>query len=203
MDYDADIKRAQFIEKSLEIREIFSFAHPLQILQAVNTYAAHFYGSMLWNLYGHSANRVFRSWNSCVKLSWKLPRWCHNYFVENLLSPNIPHVRKRILCQYLGFFKKLINSKSSEVQFLAKMVACDRGSITAQNLCNIGHEFNLDPWVTTPAQLARTYKQYIVPEGDGWRLLLLEKLLEQRRVQYICDEEVNDLEDLIQSLCSS
>ena len=69
MDYDADIKRAQFIEKSLEIREIFSFAHPLQILQAVNTYAAHFYGSMLWNLYGHSANKVFRCWNYCVKLS--------------------------------------------------------------------------------------------------------------------------------------
>ena len=59
MEYDAKVKRASFIEKSTEIREMFSFAHPIQILQSVSTYAAHFYGSMLWNLYGHGANSVF------------------------------------------------------------------------------------------------------------------------------------------------
>jgi hypothetical protein len=49
MEHDAKVRRAIFIENSTNIREMFEFAHPVQILQAVNVYAIHFYGSMLWN----------------------------------------------------------------------------------------------------------------------------------------------------------
>ena len=50
MDFDAKCKRADFIEKSTDIRLMFSFASPQQVLSAVNVYAGHFYGSMLWDL---------------------------------------------------------------------------------------------------------------------------------------------------------
>ena len=55
MEHDAKVKRAIFIQNSTDIREMFEFAHPAQVLQAVNVYASHFYGSMLWNLYGVGA----------------------------------------------------------------------------------------------------------------------------------------------------
>ena len=54
MENDAKVKRAIFIERSTDIREMFQFVHPAQVLLAINVYACHFYGSMLWNLsWGH------------------------------------------------------------------------------------------------------------------------------------------------------
>ena len=55
MEHDAKVRRAIFIQNSTDIREMFEFAHTAQVLQAVNVYASHFYGSMLWNLYGPGA----------------------------------------------------------------------------------------------------------------------------------------------------
>ena len=86
---------------------------------------------------------------------------------------------------------------------MARIAACDRGSNTAQNLYNIGNEFNLDSFGTISSQLANVYKNYMVPEAEEWRLPLLEKLLELRRVQFACDEDANELNELIQSLCTS
>ena len=60
----------ELIENSTNIREMFGFAHPAQVIQAVYVYAAHFYRSMLWNLCGLGASQVFRSWYTCVKLAW-------------------------------------------------------------------------------------------------------------------------------------
>ena len=45
MDFDIKVKRAQYINRSVEIRDIFSFAEPQQVLQAVNKYVGHHYGS--------------------------------------------------------------------------------------------------------------------------------------------------------------
>ena len=136
----------------------------------MNVYASHFYRSMLWNLYGVGVNQVFRSWNTCVKLAWGVPRWSHNYFVEHVLSAGIPHVRQNILGQYLGFTKKLMNSDSPEIRILANLVARDAGSVTGSNLLRIEEEFGLDPWASNFAQLADRYKCYGVPPEDEWRL---------------------------------
>ena len=43
MELDAKMKRAQFIENSTEIREMFSFAHPSQVLRSVQMYSCQFY----------------------------------------------------------------------------------------------------------------------------------------------------------------
>ena len=166
MEHDAKVKRAIFIENSTNIRELFELAHPVQVLQAVNVYAAHFYGSMLWDLYGVGANQVFRSWNTCVKLAWGVPRWSHNYFVEHVLSAGIPHVRQKILGQYLNFTNKLINSDSPEIRILANLVARDAGSVTESNLIRNEEEFRLDPWTSNSAQLAEVYKCYNVSAVD-------------------------------------
>ena len=203
MEHDAKVRRAVFIENSTNIREMFGFAHPAQVLQAVNVYSAHFYGSMLWNLYGTGASQVFRSWNTCVKLAWGIPRWSHNYLVEHVLSCGIPPVRQRVLGQYLGFFKKLTKSDSPEVRLLADLVGRDAGSVTGQNLLNIEEEFGLDPWVSSSAQLGEKYCQYNVPDEDRWRLPLLVKLLDQKRDMAVMEENTKTISELIDSLCYS
>ena len=51
MEYDPNMKRAKFIENSVQIRETFYFANPEKIVSAVHVYAGHWYGAMLWDLY--------------------------------------------------------------------------------------------------------------------------------------------------------
>ena len=203
MEHDARVKRAMFIQKSTEIREMFSFANPVQVLQAVRVYAAHFHGSMLWNLYGNGANQVFRSWNTCVKLAWGVPRWTHNYFVEHILSTGIPHIRQQVLCQYLGFCKKLLNSGSEEIRLVANIVGNDVNSVMGTNLRKIEEEFGIDPWRASSGQLHQVYKFYPVPAGDEWRLPFLVKLLDQRSEMAVCEERIKTISELIESLCYS
>ena len=70
MDMDIRMKQTAFISNSVEIRNMFWFAIPIQVLKAVQTYSAHNYGSMLWDLYVDAAGQMFRSWNTCGKLAW-------------------------------------------------------------------------------------------------------------------------------------
>ena len=74
MEYDARVKRAQFISNSLEVRELFSFASPLEILTAQKVYTCSFYGSNLWDLGGNMASQVYNSWGTGVRLAWDVPR---------------------------------------------------------------------------------------------------------------------------------
>ena len=203
MEFDAKLKRADFIRSSTDIREQFGFAHPRQILQAVGTYSAHFYGAMLWDLFGEMAGQSYRAWNTCVKLAWGVPRWTHNFFVEHVLSDNLPSVRKKVLGQYIGFFNKLLSSKSREIVMLANIVGREMGSVTGKNLFNIENEFGLDPWQCSSLELKKVYSYYMVPEADKWRLPFLVKLLDQRIDMDACGEKTKAVSELIESLSSN
>ena len=122
MEHDTTVKRAQFISKSTEIRESFSFASPVEVLRAVKVFAGDLYGGNLWQLRGDMANQVFKAWNTCIKLAWQVPRSTHTYFVDMMLSCGISHVRDDILARYVTFLKSLRESPSYEVSVLVHMV---------------------------------------------------------------------------------
>ena len=44
---------------------------------------------------------------------------------------------------------------------------------------------------------------YMTPVEDQWRLPFLEKLLDQRRELWTCEEETSHIDELIESLCAS
>jgi len=102
MDLDAKMKRVPLIEGSTEIRD----AHPSKVLSVVQTYAGHFYYSMLWDLFSDMAGQVYRSWNTCMNLSWSLPRSSHNYYGDGLAN-SLPFVKKKFFCHNVAFFQKL------------------------------------------------------------------------------------------------
>ena len=203
MDMDTRMKRGSFITSSTDIRTMFNFAMPAQVLNTVNVYSAHFYGSMLWDLYGEMAGQVYRSWNTCVKLVWNLPRSTHNYFVENLLAEQLPSVRCNILAQYFSFLQRLRKSVSVEIRLMSNIAASDIRSVTGRNCHNLVQEFNLDPWSSSPAAMRAKYSHYEVPDADSWRLPLLTTLIQQRYELNACDEDTDIVDGLIESLCSS
>ena len=182
------------------IRDIFSFAHPDQILSAINLYCSHCYGSMLWDLSSEMAGQFFRAWSTAVKLAWEVPRSTHTYLVNHLLSVNHASFREQILVRYLNFFRKLRKSKATPVKFLAQIVARDIRSTTGRNLHLIQEEANIDPWAKDVE--VRLHREP-VPNEDMWRLPLLCKLLIQRKEMELNMEKTEGITDLIDSLCSS
>ena len=61
MEHGAWISRAKFIDKAVDIKEMFSFANPMQIVKAMDTYCNDWYGSCLWDLFGFQTKQWFNS----------------------------------------------------------------------------------------------------------------------------------------------
>ena len=202
MECDAQQKRAEFINNSTEIRETFNFAHPAQILTAVNSYCSSFYGSMLYNLYGEEAEKLYRCWNTCVKLVWRVPRSTHTYLINDLLACDLPSIRDRIMNRYVKFVYGLLRNKSPEVRILANISGSDIRSTMGNNVHNLKTETKTANIGACP-RLRGNLRQTVVPDTDSWRPGLLQRLLQERADMDAAGENMEIAESLIKSLCST
>jgi hypothetical protein len=73
MKYDTRVKIGQYISTSLEIIELFSFASPIEILNALKVYASQVY--------------IYSAWATNVRLTWSVPRSTRSYLSKQVLSP--------------------------------------------------------------------------------------------------------------------
>ena len=206
MEHDAVVKRAIFIDKSVEIRESFSFASPVEILSAVKVYCCSFYGCMLWDLGGEGASQVFNAWTTAVKLAWAVPRGTRSYLVQQVLVSGLTSARVDILARYGGFFRSLRMSPSHEVAVMANLAGRDIRSTTGKNLALLKESSGLDPWAFSSARLkAELAKNELVdtPPLDQWRVKYLADLLEQRQIHHYMGDKVEEetVSGLIDSLC--
>ena len=96
MDQDASCKRAQFIDRTSDIRETFIFAHPNQIIKAAQVYASDGYGFMLYNLSSQSNQSYPKSWNTFVKLAWNVPLDTYTYIVEDFLAEHFVSLKSTL-----------------------------------------------------------------------------------------------------------
>lgn len=204
MDTDTRQKRAAFIERSLLVREEFSFAHPIEVLRAVNIYCCDHYGGMLWDLQGDMASQYFSSWKTCVKLAWGVPRGTHSYFLD-YLSGGLISARRDILGRYVGFYQNLLSSPSREVNILARIVAKDIRTNTARNLRLVEEETGGLTWSMTSRRIKTELleRKPVVPMEDQWRLQLLERRDSMLYKGMESCEEVELVQGLIDSLCTN
>ena len=203
MEHDVKVKRAQFINNCVEIRDIFSFAEPGEILRAVRVYAGHHYGSMLWDLDGEMCGQYCRSWSTCVKLTHSVPRSTHTYLVDHVLASGFLPIKTELMARYGNFYNSLCSSKSSEVRFMSSFVVKDIRSTTAKNLATIRRESGFKS-LTVPSTAVRQHVPLTeVPVNQDWRLGLLVKLLSQRREAENSLIDTTLISSIIDSLCSS
>ena len=206
IDHDAKVNRAEFIDKSVEIRETFDFASPVEVLQALKIYCSSFYGSMLWNLSEEGARQTFNSWNTAVKLAWSCPRETRTYLVQQVLSCGMDNARCDILTRYSKFFKNLRISPSKEVSVLANLVSRDIQTTTGSNIRMVEEASGLSAWDSSQDKLRNAIREKEMVEveaQDQWRIPYLNKLLGQRQeLDYMGEENgKNEVENLINSLC--
>ena len=205
MEQDAVIKRAKFIQSSVEIREVFKFAAPAEVVKSLKIHSNSFYGSCLWDLDGDKAKQVYTAWNTSVKLAWGCPQQTRTYFLQQLLSCGYTSARVDILTRYAKFFHSLRRSACHEVQVLARLLARDIQSVTGRNLRLLQDLTQLDPWTTSYGRLksALIAEELVeVPLLDRWRLPYLRTLLSQRREAFnlALEDEEKRLDVLISSL---
>ena len=203
MEFDAKTKRAKYIESAVQIQETFGFANPPEILQAVQTYAGHWYGSMLWDLNGEMAGQISRSWSTSVKMAWDVPRSTHTWLVDNLLGSGFFSVKQQLVGRYVNFVSGLLKSVSPEVKTVANMVARCARSTTGKNMMSIQRETGLDPWRSQAWMVRGKISKAEVPVGEGWRVQYLAKLLQARKEMETKCQDVEEVNLLIESLCSS
>ena len=205
MDHDSAVKRAQFIDKSVEIRSMFGFAAPADVLQALKTYCSDFYGSMLWDLGGDKAAMVYSAWDTAIKLTWSCPRWTRTYILQNVLASTVTSAKTDILARYSKFCMGLQSSVCQEVKVLYNLVSRDLQSATARNMRFVKETAGIDPRTVWPKQLKNILHSNSlvdIPPQDAWRLKYLQSLLGQLQVakQLAKEEIISYTQDLINSL---
>ena len=203
MHQDAKIRRALFIDRSVEVREKLHFANPAEVLRAISVYCCDGYGAMLWPLDADPAQQYFRAWNTAVKLTHGVPRSTFTYLVEGFLAGQETSLRNQVLGRYPGFLQSLLQSPSLEVQVLYQVAALDPSSTTRQNIQYVTQLCGVNPTQYGAACVAASLPISHVPEEQQWRLGLLTSLLSLRREKYLSQEDSSRVEAMLASLCST
>ena len=87
------VKRANFINKSLELSQEFYFASSRSKFRIKDTYNSHFYGSPIWNLFGKPCSSLLFcfvlfcsslliTYNRYVRITLQLPLTTHRNVIE-------------------------------------------------------------------------------------------------------------------------
>ena len=203
MEEDARSKRMSFISDSLDIRDMFSWAHPRQVLQATRVYSTSFYGSMLYNLYGEQSNMIYRCWNTAAKLAWDVPRSTFSFLVDRVLTSDMPSVRDGILTRYAMYQQSLYMNNSREIRILASTSSSDGRCTTGYNTMKMERETGLDVKNSNKQMIKKALCQSTVPAEEEWRVPLLARLLQERRACKEADEDSKHLDSMVDMVCSS
>ena len=204
MSNDCQRARATYIRKTVEIREQLSFAHPVEILKALQVLSTDAYGSMVWDLSCDQAEQYFKSWNTCIKLVYGVPRSTFTYLVEGFLAGDQVSLRNQVLSRYPGFYRSLLNSSSEEVSILARIVSRDPRSTTYRNLKYLERLTKLrQPEFYTAFKIKEALPVQKVPVGEQWRLGLLTSLLKIKIEKFIWVEDNKHICAMIDSLAST
>ena len=183
MESDTRQKLAEYIDKSVKIRETFFFAHPVEKIEATERYCSSLFGSVLWNLDSDASRSVYSAWKIGVKLAWEVDRRCHTYLLQSVLASHSISLRVRLLSRFLKFFQSLLSSPSKEVSVAARIAARDIRTNLGSNLDIIKRESKLDPW-ESDRQSVQTALHFAelkeIPKEDEWRCEYLGKLLNER-----------------------
>ena len=96
-----------------------------------------------------------------------------------------------------------MKSTSPEISIVSNMVPRCARSPTGKNLINIARETGLDPWTSQSWEVRAAVRRKEVPDGEGWRVQYLGKLLDARMDINIRYEVLEEINTIIKSLCSS
>ena len=173
---------------------------PAQILTSVQTYSCALYGSVLWDLYGPGACKLYRSWSSTCKLAYNLPPQCRTYIVDHYLAGPLPSLKQVLIRRYVQFVQKLVTSDNPVISQVAKLSVQTVRSISGLNIRNIFEEFGKDPLNVNKWEFI--VEKAKLPENGQENIDLLDCLLQQRS-QEVDSDLIWEFDTLIFDVCTT
>ena len=132
-----------------------------------------------------------------------MPLTTYMYIVEGHLAKAFVPLRNMVLGRYPAFFRRLLESSSKEVRFMAELAAGFAQTVTFQNLAHLRNLTKLNPSLDSIREIKQALPVKLVPEKEEWRLGLLDSLLELRREKRAAGEDSKSVTEMISSLCST
>ena len=118
--------------------------------------------------------------------------------MEGHLSLGLPPLRNMVLSRFSTFYQHLLRSPCAEVSVLAKLMSKDTRSTTAGNLSHVSATATPDKFSIKAALPIEG-----VPEGEMWRLGLLDSLLSERTSLEKDSKDVKRVISMLGSLCNT
>ena len=107
------------------------------------------------------------------------------------------------MARFVKFYQNLIDCDSLEISVLAKIVRHDVRSTTARNLALVSKETGVQVECLSSRKVRALVKTEPTPVNQEWRGPLLQKLLNERRQMKEQLERTDEINKVIDSLCSS
>ena len=201
-EQDVLVKRAQFISKSIELNQEFSFACSRTNVEINRIYNSHFYGSPLWDLLGKSVRSFESTYNQGIKTIFDLPLATHRRLVEPI-SGHL-HVRKTLISRFLGFIGQVRASKKTIPRLLLNHIGHDVMSITGKNLRNILLQTDKRDVDELGKSDVRSIKYFEIDNEEKWKATLLNEVIDARDATLHVDGfNEEEMQSLIEFLCTS
>ena len=135
MRQDICVKRANFINKNIELNQEFQFSHPSTKVKLKGIYNFHFTGSAIWDLFSREAIMLENTWNTAVRIMFDLPLQTHRNLIEPISKTK--HLKFVLIERFLSFLKQIVKSKKLIPKQLLSFIKNDVCSTTGSNLRNI------------------------------------------------------------------
>ena len=199
MKKDCSIKRATFIGKLNSLIQEFYFAAPEVIVKIVNIYATSFYGSGLWDLYSADCDRLYKAWNVCIRIVFKLDRKAHRYLIEPMSETLHPKVM--LASRYVSFWGALKSSSKVCVRILASLNQYDQRTVFGRTLKKIGNDCRLAMEELSAVKVKQLMHYFPTPDAEIWRIGILKELTDDK--MQIAGFSMDELDHIKQFLCVS
>ena len=132
-----------------------------------------------------------------------LPYQTHRYLVESLVGGQ--GFRVQIIKKFLGFIKRIKESKKPIMRNLYNLVKSDVRTTTGNNLRNILLMTTLGSIDDLEPSIVSTINYNCTKEEDMWRLKIIKEIIDIQNEELNCLEGWNnsDLEEILKHACVS
>ena len=203
MDMDCRNKRGKFIGKSHSLQQEFHFASPDTKIRILQIYALSLYGSNLWEFSSEECQRLYKSWNTTVRIAFNVHWHTHRYLIEHMSQ--CLHIETIISSRFVKFHDLLKRKcKKTVVNLMANLNSNDLRTVLGRNMNDIARKCNVSIEQVTPELVKTNLKYKEVPDDQKWRLPILDDLiLERNDMLQIEGFTKEELDIMLDDLCTT
>ena len=173
LDLDCDMKCKSFTGSFHALRQELKSQDPFVLLNLINIYISHFYGSNLWNLF--NCDQVYILWNNMIRNVFNLPQQTHRYLIEPISETH--HVFSMLTNRFIKFFLRLYSSDKLVIRNLCQLQLFDMRSTFGSNILHIC----LAQKILNPLNMRKDLLKYKeIPDSEIWRVNFIKDVLSVR-----------------------